>query len=294
MSSLEQYLTTKNYSFLWPFPSSSFNGKEKDSESGFHYYGARYYWSETLTGWLSVDPLADKYPGVSPYAYCVWNPIILVDPNGEFGVPTHKRMVKNALKNHTALSKSQQKQIVKATGWYSDWENSDKPIHMDNHNPNSPFDKGVGNIEFVFSNAIENYGDNIKNGNYREAGVNLHTIADFYAHSNYVEICQEYFGDAIKSVKDIPLYSEVYGNREKYAGLIEKLETELKTGVYNYDNVLEDLFTHDGNSHKYMNHDSSRSRMGRRKFNGINGFEYAKSLAEREIIKTVSEKMEGQ
>ena len=58
------------------------NGKEKDYESGFHYYGARYYWSEVLTGWLSVDPLSDKYPNISPYAYCAWNPVILVDPNG--------------------------------------------------------------------------------------------------------------------------------------------------------------------------------------------------------------------
>jgi RHS repeat-associated protein len=60
----------------------SFNGKEKDYESGFHYYGARYYWSEVLTGWLSVDPMADKYPSISPYAYCVWNPVKLVDPDG--------------------------------------------------------------------------------------------------------------------------------------------------------------------------------------------------------------------
>ena len=62
--------------------SCSFNGKEKDYESGFHYYGARYYWSEVLTGWLSVDPMADKYPSISPYNYCMWNPIKLVDPNG--------------------------------------------------------------------------------------------------------------------------------------------------------------------------------------------------------------------
>ncbi len=62
--------------------SCSFNGKEKDYESGFHYYGARYYWSELLTSWLSVDPMADKYPSISPYAYCTWNPIKLVDPNG--------------------------------------------------------------------------------------------------------------------------------------------------------------------------------------------------------------------
>ena len=61
----------------------SFTGKERDSETGFSYFGARYYDSDILTGWLSVDPMADKYPGLSPYAYCALNPIRVVDPNGD-------------------------------------------------------------------------------------------------------------------------------------------------------------------------------------------------------------------
>ena len=61
----------------------SFTGKERDSETGFSYFGARYYDSDLMTGWLSVDPMADKYPGLSPYAYCAWNPVRLVDPDGE-------------------------------------------------------------------------------------------------------------------------------------------------------------------------------------------------------------------
>ena len=32
--------------------------------------------------WLSVVPLADKYPYISPYAYCNWNPVKYVDPDG--------------------------------------------------------------------------------------------------------------------------------------------------------------------------------------------------------------------
>ena len=32
--------------------------------------------------WLSVDPLLDKYPELSPYAYCSWNPVNKIDPNG--------------------------------------------------------------------------------------------------------------------------------------------------------------------------------------------------------------------
>ena len=72
----------QNRTYYVPFYPLNFNGKEKDHESGFHYYGARYYWSEVLTGWLSVDPLADKYPSISPYAYCELNPIKLVDVDG--------------------------------------------------------------------------------------------------------------------------------------------------------------------------------------------------------------------
>jgi len=62
--------------------SIAFTGKERDSETGYGYFGARYLDHELMAGWLSVDPLADKYPGVSPYAYCAWNPVKLVDPDG--------------------------------------------------------------------------------------------------------------------------------------------------------------------------------------------------------------------
>ena len=60
----------------------------------------RYHDSALLTSFLSVDPLSDKYPNLSPYAYCAWtrptgghehllikfnlvnNPMKLVDPDG--------------------------------------------------------------------------------------------------------------------------------------------------------------------------------------------------------------------
>ena len=60
----------------------TFSAKEKDAESGYSYFGSRYYNSD-LSIWLSVDPQASKYPSLSPYVYCANNPIKLVDPNGE-------------------------------------------------------------------------------------------------------------------------------------------------------------------------------------------------------------------
>jgi RHS repeat-associated protein len=58
-----------------------FNAKEKDEETGLYYYGARYY-TPDLSVWLSVDPMADKYPSTSPYAYVENNPIMFIDLNG--------------------------------------------------------------------------------------------------------------------------------------------------------------------------------------------------------------------
>ena len=37
-----------------------FTGKERDAETGYDYFGARYY-SSSLGIWLSVDPMSDKY-----------------------------------------------------------------------------------------------------------------------------------------------------------------------------------------------------------------------------------------
>ena len=68
---------TINYDELYKF-----TGKERDAESGYDYFGARYY-ASPFSFWLSVDPLADKYPWISPYAYCGWNPIGNIDMYGD-------------------------------------------------------------------------------------------------------------------------------------------------------------------------------------------------------------------
>ncbi len=73
---VEEHLNSNNSPY-------KFNAKELDEETGWYYYGARYYdpkWSI----WLSVDPYANIYPASSPYFYVNNNPINAVDINGRY------------------------------------------------------------------------------------------------------------------------------------------------------------------------------------------------------------------
>ena len=63
--------------------SRKYNGKELDKMHGLNTYdyGARQY-DPILGRWDRVDPLCEKYYGISPYAYCMNNPVNLIDPIG--------------------------------------------------------------------------------------------------------------------------------------------------------------------------------------------------------------------
>lgn len=60
-----------------------FGGKELQSEFGIEMYdfGARNY-DPAIGRWMNVDPLAEKYYGINPYAYVFNNPAQLIDPDG--------------------------------------------------------------------------------------------------------------------------------------------------------------------------------------------------------------------
>ena len=57
-------------------------GKERDEETGLYYYGVRYY-AAWIGRFVSVDPMAEKFPLYSSYAYGMDNPLKFSDPTGE-------------------------------------------------------------------------------------------------------------------------------------------------------------------------------------------------------------------
>ena len=60
-----------------------YNGKELERLLALDWYdyGARWY-DPVLARWHAVDPLAEKYPDISPYVYCNNNAVNAIDPDG--------------------------------------------------------------------------------------------------------------------------------------------------------------------------------------------------------------------
>jgi RHS repeat-associated protein len=60
-----------------------FGGKEQETMFGLDLYDFHARQMDSRVGsFLTVDPLAEKYYSISPYAYCAGNPVKYVDPDG--------------------------------------------------------------------------------------------------------------------------------------------------------------------------------------------------------------------
>lgn len=87
-------------------------------------FAGRYY--DAATGrFLQVDPLASKYPSLSPYNYCANSPLIFIDPDGK-KIIYHRNQnnVQPIINNLNSMNSSYIKSIMS----YANSENSS--IHM--------------------------------------------------------------------------------------------------------------------------------------------------------------------
>ena len=89
-----------HFTFFQLNESVTSTGKERDEETGYSYFGARYYDSDLSGLFLSVNPMADMYTGYSPYQYCRWNPVRRIDVYGLFDTEKSAQKAHEKAVNH--------------------------------------------------------------------------------------------------------------------------------------------------------------------------------------------------
>ena len=235
-------------------------------------YGARYY-DPTIARWHGVDPLAELAPGESPYIYVTNNPLIYIDPDGKFKIPIHGRIIEMAFKQ-SGLSPgfwNLFKTDVKLGATYAaDITGVAADFHFDNRQNYAEVKSTWESLSKKTNEKIHELGAfNRKFGgaNAVTFGIMLHTIQDFYAHSNYVELYVEYY----KSENDgaiptsIPIYDVAHGGSSN-STFKALLKEKLRTGDFH---ILDNEFTNPNGeraqkptSHNKMNKDKVDTLVG--------------------------------
>ena len=281
-----------------------FNGKENDGEisgegNSIHYEFREY--DPRIGRFKSVDPMAAKTPGESPYSSMGNNPILNIDPDGNFAVPVHKRITINAFNNSGLskgfLSRFKTDLVVGATR-YSDYYGFAFDHHFDGRKNFTEVQATWTKLNNDIDSRINNIGSgNKKFGGYdvERLGINVHNVQDFYSHSNYVELYVEYYKAANNGAMptEVPIYTDGL-KIEGFKALMERTTTDangkyqgLNTGSFSVGKFVKDKAKGrtdtDPNSHEQMNKDEVDTPEGK----------LAEDVATRhttEILKRVKEK----
>ncbi len=217
-----------------------FNGKEMDNDiSGTGNkldFGARIYDSR-LGRWLSVDPKAKDFPSEAPYIFGGNSPIVMIDPDGKFKIPVHKSITEYALgKLSGRLSRAAKLDIYYGNTVLADIFGANTDWHFDGRNNFDQIqavwkglNEGIKDLSKDFGWGNRHFGgqDAVK------LGAMLHTVQDFYAHSNYIELYIQYYQDThdgdLPVLSNIPLYEDALNDASFTEGY---LKPNLKTGEF--------------------------------------------------------------
>jgi RHS repeat-associated protein len=186
---------------------SKFTGKERDSETGLDYFGARYYGSN-MGRFLSPDEFtggpvevfgtaAQEKPGPLPYAditnpqslnkyvYAFNNPLRYIDPDGHFSAPVHTWLTDEAAKKFKYSEKTQAMLVAK--NLYVD--RASNQLNNKEHGMSDAFTsngKAREAIQKTIDGRLDNAVKQASSGELKyaisELGQGLHTVQDYEAH----------------------------------------------------------------------------------------------------------------
>jgi RHS repeat-associated protein len=112
---------------------TKYNGKEFVETNGYDMYDyeARGMYPAIMR-FTTVDPMAEKYPSISPYAYCGNNPVNRIDPNGmEWKTKEDEEYAQSLSQSMTDRMNSEQKSLDKLNAKIAKNQEKEKDVSKD-------------------------------------------------------------------------------------------------------------------------------------------------------------------
>ena len=245
-------------SYASPAYRYGFNGQENDQESGTQDYGMRIY-NSSLARFLSVDPLINKFPMLTPYQYASNTPIWAIDLDGleavVYTVGSSGQAGSEAGHGHTLISvyTAEEGLIVYSYGRYG--QNQD-PVNGDGYLIkytgaeaekvlrkevfNSGADAKAYFIESADSKKIQTYYDKLLDSG-TEMPDNDPNKKDYYKTTTS-DGKTTYEEAKDKKIRRINIYSILAGNN-----CVGSVQDGLKKGGFDYNNQLDEPDEYKGN-----------------------------------------------
>ena len=199
-----------------------YTGKPLDSERGInhYYFGARYY-DPSFARWLSPDPAAGKYPGLSPYVYCESNPLALVDRNGKWPKGIHDAIIDEALSDFLS---SEEIAAVKGGSAYADEFQAAKYSYMHAmRESGQTADEAEQKMNGFIEDKSREFVNHSGNQAFKSFGMAIHPLMDKYSPSHTgFQVWRGFWGN--------PIGAAMHWIREQYIKkkLISQIAGEIR------------------------------------------------------------------
>jgi hypothetical protein len=151
---------------------------------------------DAATSAMTVDPLCEKYPWISPYAYCLNNPVNAIDPDGRLvifinGMHTGSGGTKNYWGDNGAFANAAMKHLNDYNAMYRDGSVGGWSNIKNNRSAAYRIFRGQDQGKLDAANIIKSISDN--DGNLTETiKIITHSMGAAYA-KGYIKSLLEYF-----------------------------------------------------------------------------------------------------